>query len=123
LLARGSSVPSTPDDPGISAIDLRHEYEFCRAGRRINPRQIHQAQINALETAFLSEEEQRRLREEAANRGGALAAVSFFQQGSVDPARLQRQYFSQLLGYVKQSLGFRPLVGECSTPNRAWRSV
>ena len=42
------------DDPGISAINLKHEYEIAAPAAGLTPRQIAQAQANALETAFLN---------------------------------------------------------------------
>jgi adenosine deaminase len=71
MLARGLVCSINTDDPGISAIDLRHEYEVAAPGAGLTPGQIHQAQINALETAFLSAEEKRELREKAAKRAVA----------------------------------------------------
>lgn len=41
------------DDPGISAITLEHEYRVAAPAAGLTPRQIAQAQANALETAFL----------------------------------------------------------------------
>jgi adenosine deaminase len=60
-----NGIPATinTDDPGISAIDLRHEYETAVMEARLSPEQIHQAQKNGLEVAFISEEEKERLRE------------------------------------------------------------
>jgi adenosine deaminase len=48
MLARGLLASINTDDPGVSAIDLRHEFE-----------------VAALETAFLSEEEKATLRRSA----------------------------------------------------------
>ncbi len=45
------------DDPGISAIDLRHEYEVAAPAAGLAREQIRQAQLNALNAAFLPEEE------------------------------------------------------------------
>jgi adenosine deaminase len=45
------------DDPGISGIDLRFEYEQAAPQAGLSQEQIRQAQRNALETAFLTEEE------------------------------------------------------------------
>jgi adenosine deaminase len=77
MLARGLVASINTDDPGVSAIDLRHEYEVAAPAAGLTREQIHQAQINALETAFLSEEEKRELREsrtsrEKASRSGDL---------------------------------------------------
>lgn len=43
------------DDPGISGIDLKYEYEFAAPAAGLTQEQIHQAQRNALEVAFLSQ--------------------------------------------------------------------
>jgi adenosine deaminase len=61
MMARGLVCSINTDDPGISAIDLRHEFEVAAPGAGLTREQIHQAQINALETAFLSAEEKREL--------------------------------------------------------------
>lgn len=62
MMAAGLVCSINTDDPGISAIDLRHEYEVAAPAAGLTREQIHQAQINALETAFLSAEEKRELR-------------------------------------------------------------
>lgn len=43
------------DDPGISGIDLKHEYRIATSLVGLNPDRICQAQRNALEIAFLSQ--------------------------------------------------------------------
>src|SRR5256714_2009645 len=63
MLARGLVCSINTDDPGISPIDLRYEYEVAAPAAGLIREQIHQAQINAFETAFLSDEEKRSLRE------------------------------------------------------------
>jgi adenosine deaminase len=68
MLARGLVCSINTDDPGISAIDLRHEYEVAAPAAGLTREQIHQAQINALETAFLSEQEKQDLK---AKKAGA----------------------------------------------------
>jgi adenosine deaminase len=45
------------DDPGVSAIDLPYEFEVAAPAAGLSRDQIHQAQANALETAFLSRDE------------------------------------------------------------------
>jgi adenosine deaminase len=42
------------DDPGISGIDLRYEFEKAAPAAGLSKAQIHQAQQNSLEIAFLS---------------------------------------------------------------------
>ncbi|MEW6716735.1 MAG: adenosine deaminase [Chloroflexota bacterium] len=44
------------DDPGISGIDLHHEYHIAAPAAGLTPDHIHQAQSNALKVAFLSPE-------------------------------------------------------------------
>jgi adenosine deaminase len=45
------------DDPGVSGIDLRYEYEVAAPAAGLTIDQIHQAQRNAIEVAFLSAED------------------------------------------------------------------
>jgi adenosine deaminase len=61
FLERGLLVTLNTDDPGISGIDLRHEYEVAAPAAGLTPAQIHQAQRNALAVAFLSAEEREAL--------------------------------------------------------------
>jgi adenosine deaminase len=70
MLASGLVCSINTDDPGISAIDLRHEYEVAAPAAGLTRVQIHQAQINGFETAFLSDEEKRSLREK--HQGAAI---------------------------------------------------
>jgi adenosine deaminase len=49
------------DDPAISGIDLRHEYEVAAVKAGLSPRMTRQSQANALEMAFLPEDEKRAL--------------------------------------------------------------
>lgn len=62
MLARGLLASINTDDPGVSAIDLRHEFDVAAPAAGLSPPQIRQAQSNALETAFLSQEEKTALR-------------------------------------------------------------
>jgi adenosine deaminase len=62
MLAHGLLASINTDDPGVSAIDLRHEFEIAAPAAGLAGEQIRQAQINALETAFLSAEEKAALR-------------------------------------------------------------
>ena len=57
FMDNGLLVTLNTDDPGISAIDLRHEYEIAAPAAGLTPEQIHQAQRNTLTAAFLSDEE------------------------------------------------------------------
>jgi adenosine deaminase len=54
FLSRGILVTINTDDPGISGIDLRHEYEVAAPAAGLSQREIRQAQQNALTVAFLS---------------------------------------------------------------------
>jgi len=54
------------DDPGISDIDLRHEYFVAAPAAGLTSEQIHQAQRNALSVAFISPEERQALQERVA---------------------------------------------------------
>lgn len=49
------------DDPGISGIDLLYEYNITAPKAGLSDAQIHKAQVNALETAFLTVEERQAL--------------------------------------------------------------
>ena len=45
------------DDPGISAIDIAHEYDVAAPAVGLTPEQVHQSQLDGLNMAFLGEEE------------------------------------------------------------------
>ncbi len=62
FLEHGLLATLNTDDPGISAIDLPFEYEVAAPAAGLSVEQIHQAQRNALEVAFLSEDEKAALR-------------------------------------------------------------
>jgi adenosine deaminase len=57
FLERGLLASINTDDPGVSGIDLRHEYEIAAPAAGLTDAQTHQAQRNALDTAFLSADE------------------------------------------------------------------
>ncbi len=61
FLERGLLATINTDDPGISGIDLPHEYEVAAPRAGLTPEQTRQAQRNALEVAFLSAEEKQAL--------------------------------------------------------------
>jgi adenosine deaminase len=65
FMEHGLLVTLNTDDPGISAIDLRHEYEVAAPAAGLAEEEIHRAQGNALVAAFLSEEERALLRASA----------------------------------------------------------
>jgi adenosine deaminase len=57
FLDRGLLASINTDDPVISNIDLKHEYEVAAPAAGLTPKQIQQAQHNALSIAFLPSEE------------------------------------------------------------------
>jgi adenosine deaminase len=57
FLERGILASINTDDPAISNIDLKHEYEVAAPAAGLTPKQIQQAQHNALSIAFLPSEE------------------------------------------------------------------
>jgi len=62
MLARGLLASINTDDPGVSAINLPHEFEVAAPAAGLSREQIRQAQSNALETAFLPAEEKEALK-------------------------------------------------------------
>lgn len=68
LADRGVKFCLNTDDPGISAIDLKHEYEIAAPATGLSPEQIHQSQRAGLEMAFLSAEEKTGLQRKVAQR-------------------------------------------------------
>ncbi len=68
FLERGLLATINTDDPGISHIDIAHEYERAAPAAGLTAEQIRQAQRNALAIAFLSEERRHELRASAAAR-------------------------------------------------------
>lgn len=65
----GLLVTLNTDDPGISAIDLRHEYEVAAPAAGLTLDEIRQVQRNALQVAFLDPAERTALCHVAAARG------------------------------------------------------
>lgn len=61
FLNEGILATINTDDPGISAIDLNHEYEIAAPAAGLSPEQITQAQKNSLKIAFLDEEDKKAL--------------------------------------------------------------
>ncbi len=57
FLENGILATINTDDPGISGINLRHEYEQAAPAAGLSAEQIQQAQRNSLEIAFLSDVE------------------------------------------------------------------
>jgi adenosine deaminase len=68
FMEHGLKASLNTDDPGISAIDLMHEYDVAAPLAGLSRAQIRQAQLNALETAFLTPEERQILSEQAKKR-------------------------------------------------------
>ena len=62
-LEHGILATINTDDPGISGINLTHEYTVAAPAAGLTPDQISQAQRNALEIAFLSPAEKEELLE------------------------------------------------------------
>ncbi|RLD02851.1 MAG: adenosine deaminase [Chloroflexota bacterium] len=61
FLEYGILATINTDDPGISGIDLPHEYRVAAPQAGLSLEQIHQAQRNALTVAFLSDTEKEEL--------------------------------------------------------------
>jgi len=61
IFERGIVANLNTDDPSISGIDLRHEYEVAAPQAGLSPAMTRQAQANALEMAFLPDHEKQAL--------------------------------------------------------------
>jgi len=61
LADRGVKFCLNTDDPGISAIDIAHEYMVAAPAIGLSPQQLRQSQLDGLEMAFLSEQEKSEL--------------------------------------------------------------
>jgi adenosine deaminase len=57
LLDKGVQATINTDDPGISNITLPYEFEVAAPKAGLTQEQIHQAQRNSLQLAFLTERE------------------------------------------------------------------
>lgn len=68
FLEAGILATINTDDPGISAIDLKYEYEQAAPAAGLSPELIRKAQQNSLEIAFLDPGEKIFLQEKAAWR-------------------------------------------------------
>jgi adenosine deaminase len=64
FLERGLLATINTDDPGISGIDINFEYEVAAPAAGLDREQIHQAQKNALEIAFLTPAEKEALKDQ-----------------------------------------------------------
>jgi adenosine deaminase len=61
FLEQGIRATINTDDPGISGIDLPYEYNLAAPAAGLSEVQIRQAQINALDAAFLTIDERKQL--------------------------------------------------------------
>lgn len=68
FLEKGILATINTDDPGVSGIDLRHEYEQAAPAAGLSAEQIQQAQRNSLDIAFLSDEEKQILSRDVEKR-------------------------------------------------------
>ncbi len=66
IFERGLLANLNTDDPAISGIDLCHEYETAAPLAGMTRQMARQSQVNALEMAFLSDDEKRVLLEKRA---------------------------------------------------------
>jgi adenosine deaminase len=65
MLERGLLASINTDDPGVSAIDLPYEFNVAAPAAGLTDAQIRRAQLNALETAFLSDAQKKDLSDPA----------------------------------------------------------
>jgi adenosine deaminase len=68
FLRRGLLITLATDDPGISAIDLPHEYRIARDELGLSESELRQLQSNGVAAAFLSTAERAALWSKAAQR-------------------------------------------------------
>jgi adenosine deaminase len=61
FLEHGIPATINTDDPGISAIDISYEYQMAVEKVGLSLEQVNQAQKNALEVCFLSEQDKQTL--------------------------------------------------------------
>jgi adenosine deaminase len=71
FLEHGLLATINTDDPGISGIDIIHEYEVAAPAAGLSQEQIRQAQINALDVAFISPDEREVLKAQKKQAGSA----------------------------------------------------
>lgn len=67
LLQAGVSLNLNTDDPGISGIDLPHEYRIAAPAAGLDAGMIRQTQLAGLKMAFISESNRRALRDKKLN--------------------------------------------------------
>jgi adenosine deaminase len=68
FLEEGILATINTDDPGISGINLRHEYEQAAPAAGLTSDHIRQAQRNSLKISFLTDDEKKILSQNAKNR-------------------------------------------------------
>lgn len=68
FLENGILATINTDDPGISGINLKHEYEIAAPAAGLSISQMRQAQLNALEVSFLSDVDKKTLQNNAQSR-------------------------------------------------------
>ena len=68
LADRGVKFCLNTDDPGISAIDITHEYLVAAPAVGLSSEQLHQSQLDGLEMAFLSAREKTDLQDKVSQR-------------------------------------------------------
>jgi len=71
LADQGVKFCLNTDDPGISAIDIMHEYSVAAPAVGLTPEQILQSQLDALDMAFMSDAERMGLQQKV-TKGRAL---------------------------------------------------
>lgn len=102
FLDHGIRATLNSDDPGISGIDLAHEFDVAAPAAGLSEEHLRQVQNHALEIAFLSTEDKAALRAKAACRGdthprrnaGETASVAVrdvkrAERAGASPARLE----------------------------------
>ncbi|HEY5268972.1 MAG TPA: adenosine deaminase [Anaerolineales bacterium] len=80
FLEHGIRATINTDDPGISGIDLPYEYNMAAPQAGLTGMQIRQAQVNALEAAFLGEQEKHTLQTSRNHTEGDLHGHSQFER-------------------------------------------
>lgn len=61
FLELGILASINTDDPGVQGKDICYEYSVAARRAGLSTKQLHQAQLNGLQTAFLHEQEKQRL--------------------------------------------------------------
>ncbi|MFA7519123.1 MAG: adenosine deaminase, partial [Shewanella sp.] len=57
----GVLISLNTDDPGVSAIDIKHEYRIAKSELKLTDAELAQVQRNGVEMAFLSDSERKAL--------------------------------------------------------------